>query len=119
MSTDLVTRSEEEQALKACLTRVAQKAAKTIEGLYEDPGSRDYNPDAEKTWAECSMKTRASLIIHKATEGKQEADLGRAFGVIILTARASSPADWEAQAKAVDEAERKKAAIDVVATVVR
>lgn len=120
----LARREEEEIALKAALTRIATKAASTIEGLYEEamlPDGRPnpaYNADAPMTWAECSMRTRASLIIHKATEGKQEADLGRALGVIFLAARAASAASWEQQAREVDEAERCKAAIDVEATVI-
>lgn len=121
----IARRAGEETALRARLTRIADKAAGCIEGLYEPaslPDGRpnpDYNPDATVTWAECSMRTRASLVIHKATEGKQEADLGRAFGLVILTARAVSAATWEQQAREVDEAERQKAAIDVEAVVVK
>lgn len=115
----LAKREQEEELIKGALRRVATKATQTLEGLYEPELLPDgtanpaYNPDASRTWAGCTMKTRASLIIAKAAEGKNDNDLGRAFGVIILAGRAPSAQEWEQQAREVDEAERRKAAIDV------
>jgi hypothetical protein len=115
----LARREQEEELIRGALRRVAQKATKTLEGLYEPPtleGGKpnpDFNPDADRTWAECTMRTRAALIIAKAAEGKNDQELGRAFGVIILTGRAASAQDWEAQAKEVDRQERERTAIDV------
>ena len=56
------------------------------------------------------------LVIAKAAEGKNDQDLGRSFGLIILTGRAPSAKEWEAEAKKVDEDERRKTAIDVEVT---
>lgn len=115
----LARREEEEELIRGALRRVAQKATKTLEGLYEEELLPDgkpnpaYNDDAKKTWAECSMRTRASLIIARAAEGRNDQEIGHAFGVIILTGRAASASDWEAQAKEVDRQERERTAIDV------
>lgn len=123
----LARREAEEELIRSTLRGVAAKAAHTLDGLYENPFLDEdrteinpkYNPDAHRTWAECSMKTRAALIITKAVEGKSDADMGRALGVIILTGRATSVKDWEAQAREVDEESRRRGAIDVVAEVVK
>ena len=121
----LQRREAEEDLIRGALRRVAIKAAKTLEGLYEEPWLDDkklkpnpaYNDDAHRTWADCTMKTRAALIIAKTAEGKNDVELGRALGVIILTGRAPSMEEWERRAKEVDEDERRKAAIDVEAVV--
>lgn len=101
------------------LQGLVAKAATTLEGLYLDPEDPNYNPDAKETWSNCSMKTRAALILCKAADDKQSPDMGRSFGVIILAGRAATAADWEAHAREVDEEERRKSAIDVEAVEVK
>jgi hypothetical protein len=117
----LARREDIAELVRGTIQRVQQKAADTLEGLYEpeyidgQPNPK-YNPDAVNTWADCSMKTRAALVIVKSAEGKNEVEFGRQFGVIILDARAPDAQTWEADARRVDDAERKKAAIDVEST---
>lgn len=103
-----------------------QKAAmKTLAGLYEpdvlEDGSPNpkHNPDANRTWSECSMKTRAALVMAKdmGLTSEQEMNEKRVLGVVVLQSRADSASSWEAEARKVDEEERRKA-IDAVAETV-
>jgi hypothetical protein len=110
-----VARMEAERELgRAIIAKVTRKAAQTIAGLYKRPGERGYNIDADLPWSECSVKTRASLLLVKGMAAEPEQGDGRLFGVIIMQGRAPSAAQWEAEARAVDEDERRKGAIDVV-----
>jgi hypothetical protein len=116
-------KSHEERG-RAAMALVYRRAAECLAGLYEPPTiagpdgqpvpNPKYNPDAHATWAESSMKTRAALVIAKAQAENPDADIKAVFGVIIMKARATSAKDWEADAKKVEEEQRRKA-IDVLA----
>lgn len=109
----------ERQLCERAIAKVMRRAVRTVAGLYEEPLNPDgtpnkrWNKDADKTWNECSVKTRASLQIIKGLEQRNEGGDKRPLGVIVLQARAASASEWEAEAKRVDEAERRRAAIDV------
>jgi hypothetical protein len=97
--------------------RLQKHAMKTLAGLYEDPKSPSYNPDADRTWQDCTMKTRAALVMAKdmGLTAEKETGEGRVLGIVVLQARADSIPTWEAEARRVDEEERRKAnAIDAV-----
>ena len=97
-------RQEENQCLEI-MRRVANKAAKVVNGLFEHERHPDYNEDAKKPWAEASTKTRAALAIVKDERILAGAQAGtvRAFGVIVLPGRMQSVEEWEQQAaKAID-----------------
>lgn len=91
--------------VKEIMDRVQNHAAKALEGLYKAPGDKDYNPDADKTWAECSMRTRAALILAKSAQDQNTGD-GKPLGIVFLSLRAKSAKEWEAKAREVDEDER-------------
>ena len=93
------------------MDRVQKHAAKAILGLYKKPSDKDYNPDADKTWAECSMRTRAALILAKSAQDQGTGD-GKPLGIVFLSLRAKNAKEWEAKACEVDANE---AVIDVVA----
>lgn len=111
MSTELAPRAE--GVVKEVLARVAEKAAKTLEGLYLKPDDPDFNPDADKTWAECSMRTRAALVIAKGAQEHGLSD-GKVLGIVFLQGRARSQSEWEAEAKRVDIEERQAIEAKVV-----
>ena len=90
----------------ACLEimrRVATRAARVVEGLFVEPGGKDFNPDALVPWAEASTKTRAALAIVKDERILAGAGAGviNNFGVIVLPGRMQSAEDWEKEAERV------------------
>ena len=103
-------------AARAVIQRVQEKAAETLEALYLPSDDPKRNPDADRNWADCSMKTRAALVLCKdATREPGDGD-GKVFGVIFMQDRVDDPRKWEAEARKVDEEERRKNAIDVKVT---
>ncbi len=103
---------------RQAMIRVARRAAETLERLFLPDGDPNQHPDAKETWADCSMQTRAALILAKTANENPEADLPKVFGIIIMQGRSKSATEWEAQARQVErdtkmlEAERRAAAID-------
>lgn len=129
LSTDLERQKAREKRVaanedkgRAAMATVYRRAAECLVGLYEPEFIKDeagnevpnpkWNPDAKRTWAEASMKTRAALVLAKAQAENPDADIKAVFGVIIMKARASNPKEWEAEARRVEE-EQKRKAIDV------
>jgi hypothetical protein len=100
------------QLVRDVLAKVTEKAARTLDGLYLDKDDPGYNPDAEKNWADCSMKTRAALVLVKQAQERGDGPATGLLGIVFVPARAASATEWEAMAKKVDEDERNKAAID-------
>jgi hypothetical protein len=114
---------KQETEIRECLTRVAMKCAETLEDLYRPVGDPKRHPDADKTWAECSMQTRAAIHLAKVTEQNPEKDIPAVCGLIIVSARVKSIKEWEQKALAVEAEQRRKAreaaklsAIDAEAT---
>lgn len=113
MSKDLTVPSAEEiergeKAVQAIMERVQMKVARTVEGLFLNPGEPGYNDDAPKPYMECSVKTRAALQLAKSAMEKQGSGEGRVLGLVMLAGRIPSKAAWEAEARRVDEEERRK-----------
>lgn len=105
----LAERARGDKAVAKLRRQLERKSTKVLVGLFKDPQDPDYNPDADKTWAECSMRTRAALVIHRDFLPKEnQENAHRVLGVVFLQARAGSADEWEQQARAVDEAERRK-----------
>ena len=103
MSKDLQKLHDE--GIAETFRRIDKFVADTIEGLYT--GS---NPDAERNWADCSMKTRAALHLRKQAQDKGADDSKKVIGIVILQGRSQSAAEWEAKAAQVDSS---RPAIDV------
>lgn len=98
-------RQEEDNRCLEIMRRVSVQAAKVVEGLFVEPGSKGYNADASVPWAEASTKTRAALAIVKDERiiaGAKAAGSRPLFGVIVLPGRQSND-EWERQAaKTID-----------------
>lgn len=93
------------------LLREIQKAQWTavgrVRGLFRKPGEPGYNPDAANNWQDCSMQTRAALILTQgalaAERAKQQADAPKVFGMVLMQPRLSDHGEWERMASAVSE----------------
>ena len=88
------------------------QAARTVRGLFKQPGEDGYNADEAKPWKEVSGRTRAALILTQGTMAGQRAQtMSQApvqLGVIFMEKRlADTPQnriDWEAEARALNDA---------------
>lgn len=93
--------------MKRILDDVQLGAVRTVGGLLAKPGDENYNPDADKTWKEATVRTRAALILTQgsmaAERAKTQAQAGpRTLGVVVVAPRVESAAKWEELAAAVD-----------------
>ena len=87
------------------IQRAQLTAAVRVRGLFSKPGTLGYNPDAERNWQDCSMQTRAALILVQgqlaAERAKQQAATPKVFGMVLMTPRLDDPRQWEAMAAEV------------------
>ena len=85
-------------------------------GMLKNVGEPGYNTDADRPFAEATVKTRFAMRIYENAKADQREHhvTERTLGAIVLRERLQAK-DWEAHAKEVDESERQKRAIDVVA----
>ncbi len=104
-----------EQRTHAAMISVYGKCADTLRRLFLPVGDPDRHPDADKTWSECSMQTRSALHLAKTQKDNPQADVKELFGIIIVQGRSKNALDWEKQAGAVDE-EQKRKAIEAIGT---
>lgn len=89
------------------IQRAQWSAVARVRGLYKEPGEEGYNPDATANWQDCSMRTRAALILTQgalATErAKQQAATPKVFGMILMQQKIPDHGEWERMATAVSE----------------
>lgn len=109
------TDEHSEADIARAMRKVAWDATDCLRRLYLPKGDPNRHPDADVTWAECSMQTRAALAIGKAYHDNPDADLKQVFGIIIVQGRSKSALEWEAQALEIDAKQRARA-IEAMAT---
>lgn len=89
------------------IQRAQWSAVAKVRGLFVDEKAPGYNPDATANWQDCSMRTRAALILTQgalATErAKQQAATPKVFGMILMQQKIPDHAEWERMATAVSE----------------
>lgn len=89
------------------IQRAQWSAVAKVRGLFKQPGEEGYNPDAATNWQDCSMRTRAALILTQgalATErAKQQAATPKVFGMILMQSKVEDHGAWERMATAVSE----------------
>lgn len=100
------------QVVRTAMRRLAKKATDTLEGLYLDADDPKRNPDADKNWSDCSMKTRAALILAKEAAAEVQSEGARPLALVFVSQRVDSATDWEAMASKVDQDERARTSID-------
>lgn len=108
--------AEREAKTRQNMVKVFASCADSLRRLYLPEGDPNRHPDADRTWAECSMQTRAALALAKAHGENPEADVKALFGIIVVQGRSKNAVEWERKALQV-EAEQKQRAIDVLAVV--
>lgn len=101
--------ADREAKTRATMLKVFGMCAETLRRLYLPVGDPDRHPDADRTWAECSMQTRAALAIGKAHSENPQADVKEMFGIIIVQGRSKSAHEWEAKAIQIDELQKQRA----------
>lgn len=92
---------------KRVIEEVQLAAAKTVAGLFKQPGEPGYNPDADVPWRECSTRTRGGLLVMQGTMvAERVANAQNAapqvFGVVMMTPRIEDPVEWEKFAAATE-----------------
>ncbi len=106
--------AKREQRMRADMLKVYGACARSLRRLYLPPGHPKRHPDADRTWSEATMQTRAALHLAKTQQDNPNADVKELFGIIVLQARAKDPKQWELEAAKVDAAQKQKA-IDAIA----
>ena len=107
------------ERLKRVVLGAQLSAAKRVAGLFLDEKDASRNPDAAKTWNECSVATRAAIELTKGTMALERAKAAnggadgpmRVFGIAVVPARIADRKDWERLAQ---EAERPAIEAQVV-----
>lgn len=105
-----------EERLAREIQRAQLTAALKVRGLFLDPTEPGFNPDALLNWQDCSMRTRAALILVQgqlaADRAKQQAATPKVFGMVLMQQRVEDPGQWERMAAEVSRGQ----AIEAVAT---
>lgn len=105
-----------EERLAREIQRAQLTAALKVRGLFVPQGSPGWNPDALQNWQDCSMQTRAALILVQgqlaAERAKQQAATPKVFGMVLMQSTIADPKQWEEMAAAVSRGQ----AIEAVAT---
>lgn len=98
------------------IQRAQLSAALRVRGLFLKEGEPGYNPDATGNWQDCSMRTRAALILVQgqlaAERAKQQAATPKVFGLVMMQQRVEDAGQWEQMAADVSRGQ----AIEAVAT---
>lgn len=105
-----------EERLAREIQRAQLTAAIRVRGLFLEPGQSGFNPDALANWQDCSMRTRAALILVQgqlaADRAKQQAATPKVFGLVMMQQRVEDAGQWEQMAAEVSRGQ----AIEAVAT---
>lgn len=105
-----------EERLAREIQRAQLTAALKVRGLFLEPGQPGFNPDALANWQDCSMRTRAALILVQgqlaADRAKQQAATPKVFGMVLMQGVVADHGKWEQMAAEVSRGQ----AIEAVAT---
>lgn len=103
MSRTEADRARQNAAVERIRAELTEKVTDVLGGLFKQPNEKGYNPDAEKTKAECSMRTHTAIALAEQlgiTKSIQEQS--RPLGLVVIRERIADPREWEAEAKLVD-----------------
>jgi hypothetical protein len=99
---------------------IALRGLELAAGLFEDPTSPTYNPDAIVPMPDASTRTHFGMTVYKQMMAKQRENMAtaRALGVVVLQGRKSEE-DWNAEARRVDEEQRHAHALEVATEIIK
>jgi len=114
-----LTRQQELDEQGKIIDSIALRGLKTAEGLLMKAGDEGYNADADVPLADATTRSHFGMTVYKQMMAKRVADNANAtkLGVVLLQGRMDE-ADWNAEARRVDEEQRRAHAIDVAAEIV-
>lgn len=99
----LTRRQEGEAAVERIRAKLTKRVTKVLTGLFKEPGEPGYNPDAERTKAECSMRTHVAVALAEQLGiTRPIAETSRPLGIIVLQSRIEDAREWEKQARVID-----------------
>lgn len=101
------------------IDRIALRGLKTAEGLLMRMGEEGYDPDADVPLPDATTRSHFGMTVYKQMMANKRDNnaTARALGVVLLQGRMSEEA-WNAEARRVDEEQRRAHAIDVAAEMV-
>lgn len=97
---------------KTLMERTIKRAERVVFGLFRKPEEEGYNTDADVPFTEASTKTKVALELVKMSRGQGDGET-RVLGVIFMQGRTTDPKTWEAEARRIDDEEKRRNAVDV------
>jgi len=117
--TKLTKQAEHDEQL-AIIDRIALRGLQHAEGLLKKAGEDGYNPDADVPLADATTRSHFGMKVYQQMMANKREGMAtqRALGVVLLQGR-KSEADWNEEARRVDEEQRHAQAIDVAAEIIK
>lgn len=115
-----LARQADHDRQQALIDSIALRGLEDAHGLFLKPGDEGYNADAVMPLADASTRTHFGMKVYQQMMAKQREGMAteRALAVVMVQGRLNEQA-WNAEAKRVDEDQRKAQAIDVAAEMIR
>lgn len=112
-----VARGQEAERLTTLVDSIALRGLEHAAGLFKKPGEDGYNADADVPLPDATTRTHFGMTVYKQMMAQRREGMAtdRALGVVVLQARMKSEEEWNAEARRVDEEQRRAQAIDVAA----
>lgn len=89
------------EKLRNEVQRAQLEAISKVRGLFKQAGEEGYNPDADATWKDCTVRTRAALALTQGTmaaeRAKTAADAAPRLGVVVVPMQITDAKTWEAR----------------------
>ncbi len=114
-----LTREAELDEVGRIVDRIALRGLQTAEGLFKQADEEGYNSDATAALADATTRTHFGMKVYQqmmANKRDNNAN-ARALGIVLLQGRMEEK-DWNAEARRVDEEQRRTHAIDVAAEII-
>ncbi len=114
-----LTREAELDEVGRIVDRIALRGLQTAEGLFKQADEEGYNSDATAALADATTRTHFGMKVYQqmmANKRDNNAN-ARALGIVLLQGRMEEQ-DWNAEARRVDEEQRRAHAIDVAAEII-
>lgn len=103
MSRTEADRARQSAAVERIRAELTEKVTDVLGGLFKEPHEKGYNPDAEKTKAECSMRTHTAIALAEQLGiTKSIEQNSRPIGLVVIKERIHDAREWEAEARLVD-----------------
>lgn len=115
-----VKRSQDLDEQTKLIDSITLRGLRHAAGLFLEPVEEGYNPDALVPMPDASTRTHFGMTVYKNMMAQKREGMAtaRALGVVLLQGR-KGEAEWNAEARRVDEEQRHAQAIDVAAELIK